>query len=381
MDVKKTGTLLKSLRLSKGYTQQQVADVLLVSPKTISKWENGDGLPDISIITAVADLYEVSVDTLLRGKITEETTIQPAKTHRINQMLAYKLFSKLMLFFYISLGINLFGIILGVILYGSMFYLSIVIVSLFFIISIITFVLGYVHYQNMREMSDDDNINCAYDLNKTKVRRLIWWIVLIDTIIFYALLIGFVSWSNMFIFQFLQGFIIEGPILLILFVYSSRILSKTLNEQTLAWNKFLRTSLFFLILLIIFCGFQSSFKYSEIIDGELYNTIMDGNLNYYLMIFFYPNFYIFRGVALLFLILSGLFVFHFNKKNKNKLAYILLLIISLPIGYFVSADLNHLARITLHYNDVMISYQFIYYVVIFFIVSSKLNKMVDNQTI
>lgn len=39
MDTKKTGTLLKLLRVSKGYTQQQVADVLMVSPKTVSKWE------------------------------------------------------------------------------------------------------------------------------------------------------------------------------------------------------------------------------------------------------------------------------------------------------------------------------------------------------
>ena len=39
MDTKRISEFLKSLRKAKGYTQQQVADLLYISPKTISKWE------------------------------------------------------------------------------------------------------------------------------------------------------------------------------------------------------------------------------------------------------------------------------------------------------------------------------------------------------
>ena len=68
MDYKKTGEFLKSLRKANGLTQEEVSNHLLVSPKTISRWECGDGLPDINIISDVAALYNVTVDEILKGE-------------------------------------------------------------------------------------------------------------------------------------------------------------------------------------------------------------------------------------------------------------------------------------------------------------------------
>lgn len=65
MDMIKTGDFLRSLRKAKGLTQEDVATRLMLSPKTISRWESGLGLPDISIITDVATLYDVTVDEIL----------------------------------------------------------------------------------------------------------------------------------------------------------------------------------------------------------------------------------------------------------------------------------------------------------------------------
>ena len=45
-----TGGTIKALREKKGYTQKQLGELLLVSDKTVSKWETGKGLPDISLI-------------------------------------------------------------------------------------------------------------------------------------------------------------------------------------------------------------------------------------------------------------------------------------------------------------------------------------------
>ena len=67
MDMIKTGDFLRSLRKAKGLTQEDVATRLMLSPKTISRWESGLGLPDISIITDVATLYDVTVDEILKG--------------------------------------------------------------------------------------------------------------------------------------------------------------------------------------------------------------------------------------------------------------------------------------------------------------------------
>ena len=61
----RVGRFLYTLRKEKGYTQKQLAERLNVSPKTISKWETGAGYPDISMITALAQLFEVTAEQLL----------------------------------------------------------------------------------------------------------------------------------------------------------------------------------------------------------------------------------------------------------------------------------------------------------------------------
>lgn len=68
MDCKKTGTFICSLRKEKGLTQAAMAERLGISNRTISKWENGDGMPDISILSDVAGILGVTVDELLRGE-------------------------------------------------------------------------------------------------------------------------------------------------------------------------------------------------------------------------------------------------------------------------------------------------------------------------
>ena len=62
-----TGETIKKFREQEGMTQSQLADKLLVSNKTISKWENDKGLPDISLIVPLADALKVSVIELLSG--------------------------------------------------------------------------------------------------------------------------------------------------------------------------------------------------------------------------------------------------------------------------------------------------------------------------
>ena len=71
VDSVKTGEFLAALRKAAGYTQQEVADDLNITNKTISKWESGAGLPEISILPAVAELYGVTVDEILAGKRLE----------------------------------------------------------------------------------------------------------------------------------------------------------------------------------------------------------------------------------------------------------------------------------------------------------------------
>ncbi len=87
MEKKTMGSFMAALRKANGLTQQQVADRLNVSNKTVSKWECNEGYPEISMLPVIAELYSVSVDELLRGekmaKTTDEEKADIKSTERI----------------------------------------------------------------------------------------------------------------------------------------------------------------------------------------------------------------------------------------------------------------------------------------------------------
>lgn len=62
-----TGAAIKELREQKKMTQLQLAEVLGVSDKTVSKWETGKGYPDITLLEPIADAFGVSVPELISG--------------------------------------------------------------------------------------------------------------------------------------------------------------------------------------------------------------------------------------------------------------------------------------------------------------------------
>ncbi|MBR5357744.1 MAG: helix-turn-helix transcriptional regulator [Clostridiales bacterium] len=68
MDQKKTGNFLKELRKEKNFTQEQVADKLGVSGRTISRWETGAYMPDISLLVDIAEMYDVDVRDIIDGE-------------------------------------------------------------------------------------------------------------------------------------------------------------------------------------------------------------------------------------------------------------------------------------------------------------------------
>lgn len=73
MDSAKIGAFIASLRKEKGLTQAALAEKLNISNRTVSKWENGDGLPDISLLPLIAKEFDISVDELLSAEKRAET--------------------------------------------------------------------------------------------------------------------------------------------------------------------------------------------------------------------------------------------------------------------------------------------------------------------
>ena len=72
MDQKKIGAFLKTLRIEKNLTQEQLAEKFNVSNRTISRWETGNNMPDLSMLTEISDFYEVDIREIIDGERKSE---------------------------------------------------------------------------------------------------------------------------------------------------------------------------------------------------------------------------------------------------------------------------------------------------------------------
>ncbi len=73
MDQQKIGAFLKELRKEKNITQEQLADEMRVSRRTVSRWETGSNMPDMDILIDISDFYGVDLREILDGKRKEES--------------------------------------------------------------------------------------------------------------------------------------------------------------------------------------------------------------------------------------------------------------------------------------------------------------------
>ena len=86
MDTIKIGSFLRELRKEKNLTQEQLADVFNVSARTVSRWETGSNMPDISILVEIADYYDLDVREILNG---ERSNALPAGSSSIKDIAEY----------------------------------------------------------------------------------------------------------------------------------------------------------------------------------------------------------------------------------------------------------------------------------------------------
>lgn len=70
-----TGSMIRTLREQKRLTQAELAEKLFVSDKTVSKWENGKGYPDVSLLQPIAAVFGISVAELLSGRAVSNVNV------------------------------------------------------------------------------------------------------------------------------------------------------------------------------------------------------------------------------------------------------------------------------------------------------------------
>ncbi len=85
MDQEKIGKFIAICRKEQDLTQEQLAEKLNVSNKTVSRWENGNGFPDISLLQPLCEILNISVNELLLGeKIPEDNYRKKVEENVIN---------------------------------------------------------------------------------------------------------------------------------------------------------------------------------------------------------------------------------------------------------------------------------------------------------
>lgn len=72
MDQQKIGAFLKELRKEKNITQEQLADEMRVSRRTVSRWETGSNMPDLDILIDLSEYYDVDLKDILNGQRKSE---------------------------------------------------------------------------------------------------------------------------------------------------------------------------------------------------------------------------------------------------------------------------------------------------------------------
>lgn len=106
MDLKKIGMILKEQRKEKGITQEELAQILNVSNRTISRWENGRNMPDFDVLIEIADYYQIEIREILDGerksenmnKEVEETVLKVADYTSVEAQNHNKRMNRLFLF-------------------------------------------------------------------------------------------------------------------------------------------------------------------------------------------------------------------------------------------------------------------------------------------
>ena len=82
MNQEKIGKFLSQLRNENNYTQDEIAEILNVNVKSVSRWENGKNLPDHSIILEICKIYNISVNEFYIGHKIK-------KSKKIKQLLIF----------------------------------------------------------------------------------------------------------------------------------------------------------------------------------------------------------------------------------------------------------------------------------------------------
>lgn len=194
MEKKTIGSFIAILRKAKGMTQRDLAELLNISDKSISRWERDETAPDISLLPVIAEIFSITTDELLSGERKIRTdngndnTISKKAQQNLQQHIAHKSMSRYKSLSIISIGVSAIGFIAAMLCNFSFlranlgFYISLM-------FSIAALIFQCVITVNTNFSLSCDSIENEY-LNslKSKINSILSAVIIITAIIFSATL-------------------------------------------------------------------------------------------------------------------------------------------------------------------------------------------------
>ena len=88
MNAQKTGLLIYEMRTRKNLTQKELAEKCNVTDKAVSKWERGEGCPDVTVLPKLAEIFGIEVESLMKGEIPLSQDVS-GKTIKISSVASF----------------------------------------------------------------------------------------------------------------------------------------------------------------------------------------------------------------------------------------------------------------------------------------------------
>lgn len=182
------GQFIAALRKANGFTQQNVADRLNVSNKAVSRWERDECAPDLSLIPAIAEMFGVTCDELLKGERMIGGTPLERKEPKVDKQvrsLINRSLSSFKTLIWISLAVAIVGLVcMFGIAYG--FYRPVIGFAVMMLFESVAFVLTAISVSRLRDVKADNEI---FEMaNRTQVEKFNGILGMMSFTVFFAIL-------------------------------------------------------------------------------------------------------------------------------------------------------------------------------------------------
>lgn len=187
MEKKTIGSFMAALRKANGLTQQQVADKLNVSNKTVSKWECDEGYPEITMLPVIAEIYSVTVDELLRGEKLHAEKEDSSNNNKKSEKQALYLFKTSSDKYYtlssVSLILCTFGLLIAL-------FLSHMAIGIIFSLLLIgaSAILEIVAFMNYKNILSDTETPVTEDVKQKHIKKTALFLISVFAFDIFSLL-------------------------------------------------------------------------------------------------------------------------------------------------------------------------------------------------